>query len=215
MVYELQNEPDHTDQFTGTVADMVALTQVEYDAIRAADPTALIGSPSGDPNNYMQQYWNAGGVQTVDLLTFHDYPDPTLSANDQTYPAAENVLYSSHREFQSGTTFASLAQTKPVWNTEGSSNLGATANQDQQSAFVARFYLMHWSNGISHLAWYAWDHTGLGTLWYNGAELKQANAYRQVYNWMVGATMPSACVQSGSATDIFRGGGQFECPLTS
>ena len=45
-MYELWNEPNVGNVFTGTVEQMVTLTKHVYNAVRANDPNALIAGPS-------------------------------------------------------------------------------------------------------------------------------------------------------------------------
>jgi hypothetical protein len=70
-VYELWMEPQN--HFTGTMAELVALTNAERDIIKAIDPNATIISPSmvsyGAP--YLDQYFAAGGTKNVDEIDMH------------------------------------------------------------------------------------------------------------------------------------------------
>src|ERR1019366_8620789 len=61
-----------------------------------------------------------------------------------------------------------------------------------------RDYLLHWSNGITRFYWYAWDGETWGALWdrANGPN-SAAEAYQQVYSWMVGAAMVAPCSLNG------------------
>jgi hypothetical protein len=88
-------------------------------------------------------------------------------------------------------------------------------NPDLQAAFVARDYLLHWSNGITRFYWYAWDGETFGVLWDRAkGSNSAAAAYQQVYSWMVGATMVAPCSLNGGTTyhaiytcDLTRSGG--------
>ncbi len=192
QIYELWNEPQH---FTGTVADMVALTQHMYDKIRSLDPGAVIISPSAIAP-YLDSYFAAGGVKTVDVISLHGYPDPK---ND----VAESINGFLTQPLKTVLAKYGLSS-KPLWDTEGSwgdESAGAITDPDLQVAFVARFYLLHWSDGIGRLCWYAWDSASWGTLWdsVNGAH-PAATAYQQVHNWMVGATMNAQCSVASDST---------------
>jgi hypothetical protein len=52
--------------------------------------------------------------------------------------------------------------------------------------------LLSWSLGVSSLSWYCWDlsNTLVGK--------PPAKAWQQTHDWMVGATMTTACASSGS-----------------
>jgi hypothetical protein len=84
---------------------------------------------------------------------------------------------------------------KKIWDTEAS--WGETAqlpDPDLQAAFLAKYYLLHWSAGISQLFWYSYDNKVFGGLWDEiGGLHKAATAYTQVYKWMVGAKLDAPC----------------------
>jgi hypothetical protein len=58
-------------------------------------------------------------------------------------------------------------------------------------AQIWRIVLLHWSNGISRYYWYARDGGTWGVLWdpTKGGVQPAGVAYRQIYSWMVEATM--------------------------
>jgi len=190
MIYELWNEPN-AKTFTGTVAEMVTLTTNEYNIIRSIDPGALILAPSptyvtANPASYLDQYFTAGGPTGVDVITFHGYwPDP------------EHVA-TTIGQIQAIMTKYNLSS-KPLWDTEGSWNTSLPTSE--QGGFVARYYLMHWSAGVSRFYWYAWDRPTYGTMWdATTGPHPDATAYQQVYDWMVGATMSSPCTKASDST---------------
>jgi cellulase (glycosyl hydrolase family 5) len=190
MIYELWNEPN-AKYYTGTVADMVTLTTHEYNIIRSIDPKALILAPSptystASPATYLDQYFTAGGPTGVDVITFHGYwPDPEHVATTIGQVQAIMAKYN--------------LSSKPLWDTEGAWN--TTPPTSEQGGFVARYYLIHWSAGVSRLYWYAWDNPNYGTMWDATTGLHpDAIAYQQVYNWMVGATMSSPCTMASDST---------------
>lgn len=188
LIYELWNEPN-AKTYTGTVADMVTLTTHEYNIIRSIDPTALILAPSaGYPSStYMDQYFSAGGPTGVDIMTIHSYwATPEAVIRDINHMKDVMAKYN--------------LSSKPLWDTEGSWVTGSLT-VGQQSGFVARYYLLHWSTGASRLYWYAWDNPDFGTMWdaANGPH-PDAVAYQQIYTWMVGATMSSPCTMASDST---------------
>jgi hypothetical protein len=190
MIYELWNEPN-AKTFSGTVAEMVTLTTHEYTIIRSIDPGALILTPSptyssaGNSSVYMDQYFAAGGPTGVDVITFHAY-----------WPTPETVIRNVN-QMQAVMAKYNLSS-KPLWNTEGAWN---SLVADQQSGFVARYYLLQWSTGVSRFYWYAWDSPSYGTMWdaVTGPH-PDGIAYQQIYDWMVGATMSSPCTMASDST---------------
>jgi hypothetical protein len=190
MIYELWNEPD-SSKYTGSIADMVTLTTHEYNIIRNLAPTALILAPSPTPATCVSwevPYFNAGGPQGVDVLTVHGYREsPEHTATDIANCKA------------AWANFSGLSG-KPIWDTEGSWQ-NVTLTDNQESGYVARSYLLHWSSGVSRFYWYAWDSPTFGTMWDSATgPHPDATGFQQVYNWMVGATMSSPCTMASDST---------------
>ena len=187
-MYELWNEPD-VATFTGTVAEMQTLTQHFHDKVRLLDPKALIASPSAIGSSYMDTYWSTGGVKDVDVIAIHGYPD--VRHND----VAESIGGFKTSPLKKKMTTYGLAG-KPMWDTEASwgNQTRSITDPDLQAAFIVRHFLLHWANGVSRYYWYAWDNSLWGTLTDStGKPNKPGLAYAQVYNWMLGTTMPSGC----------------------
>jgi len=208
QIYELWNEPEHT--FTGTMEQLVVLTQHEHDIIRSVDPAATILSPSmvSEGYAYLDSYFASGGTMDIDAVAFHAYSDPS---ND----IAEMITKSLSITIKQVMSKYGLSA-KPLWDTEGSwggQNVGAITDPDLRAAFISREYLLHWSIGISRLYWYAWDQPIIGTLWSPGVSVpsQPATAYDQVLNWMNGATMPQGCSTNG-ATSAYHA--VYTCDLT-
>src|SRR5262249_4837888 len=115
-------------------------------------------------------------------------------------PCAEAIINDAS-SFKSQMVSTGLSG-KPIFNTEGS---WGSSNYDvltsaQQVAFIARWYLLHWSSGIGRMMWYAADNTVWGTLCATQMPcvLTPAGvAYNQIYSWMVGATMSTPCTANG------------------
>jgi hypothetical protein len=193
-MYELWNEPGSV-AWTGTVAQIVTLTQHEHNIIRSIDPEALIGSPSCSTYKDYDAYWSAGGVKDVDVITIHPYPD--VKNNDVAEAVNLKINWLKQLRAKYGLTG------KPIWDTEsswGNSANGAITNQDEQAAFVARSLLLHWWNTVVRFNWFEWDSDNDGCLWTPSTELREPGvAYEQVENWMLGATM-SGCSMNGGTT---------------
>ena len=82
QVYELWNEPSCLCTFTGTVAQLVALTQAEHDVIRSIDPEALIIGPTMQAyqSAYLDSYFAAGGTKDIDAVGMHASPNPAMTS---------------------------------------------------------------------------------------------------------------------------------------
>jgi hypothetical protein len=204
QMYELWNEPDQPS-FTGTIADMVALTQHEYNIIRAIDPGALIASPSAIHSSYMDQYWGAGGVKDVDIVSIHGYP--AAKVND----VPESIGGFKTQPLRK--VMVNYGIGKPIWDTEaswGNTDDYAITDPDLQAAFLARHFILHWSNRVMRFYWYAWNSPNWGNLWNARTGMTSAAvAYQQVHKWMSGATMPQSCAILG--TSIYFA--TYSCPF--
>lgn len=189
--YELWNEPYM--ESTISIPDMVMLTNRAQAIIRSIDPSAKIISTSlsGSAVNYAERYFAAGGTRDVDIVSLHVYPDPSGPTRDVPEVVTPNG-------FQLGPLLPVISkyglQAKPLWDTEGSwgdTAAGAITDPDQQVAFIARSYLLHWSNGLTQFYWYAWDNDTWGQLLGRPA----AFAYGEVQKWMTDAVMTVPCAE--------------------
>ena len=182
-------------------------------AYAAIDATARILTPSSEGSSYgagvLEDFLHcdsssyAGSLCTtgdrgrnaVDVLNFHLYVS-SLPAEDVVTQVAlmKSVLNS-----------ADLAA--PLWSGEGGWLADtALSDPDLQAAFVARYYLLGWSAGLSSMTWYEFENPLYGTLC-----APQANctlnppgiAYQQVYSWMVGNVL-SSCSATGTV---------YTCPI--
>lgn len=211
-MYELWNEPDQK-YFTGTVQQMVTLTNHMYNIVRKYNPHALIAAPSAGNTAWLDSYWAAGGVKTVDLVTTHDYPDPRN-------PVAEVIC--AFRTLPLKAVMVKYGIQKPIWDTEGSwGGANTLSSDDLQAAFVARHLILHWACGVQRFYWYAWDGADLypywGNLWSSVTRTSPAGyAFMNVEKWLRGAVMPNSCLVNGgkipAPPSLFHG--VYTCNLT-
>jgi hypothetical protein len=188
---------------------MVRMARDAYTIIKGIDPDALVLTPSVglDPAKslkWIDGYLAAGGGQYADVIAFHGY---IHSGRLGVYPQAADLI---PRLNNFKNILAKYGQgSKPLWDTEASWGnakvMGFENNEDFQAAFLAQFYLLHWSEGVTRLYWFAWNDGTVGTLWSPdpgdptgpGRPTKGAQAYTQVYNWLVGSTLTKPCSQRG------------------
>src|SRR5262249_9735034 len=154
----------------------------------AANPSALIVSPpfnGGDKKitASMDGFFSAGGGQYVDVIAFHGY----LGAYGVP-SVAENILHIT-QAVKAKVAQYSLSD-KPIFDTEGSwgPNDNLTGD-DARVAFVARYYLLHASEGIARMYWFSWGDYDYGELFSTAKGLEPAGvAYGVVESWLVGAS---------------------------
>jgi Putative Ig domain len=208
-MYELWNEPNIGNVFTGTIEQMVTLTEHVYKAVRTYDPGALIAGPSATYAPYLLSYFQHGAPTGINLIDIHGYPN--VDADD--VPEAIVGFKTEAVKID----MASLGlQGKPIWDSENSwGGPHADRDPDYRASFVARSLLEHWSVGMQRAFWYGWDEPVWGTLWTPANGITPAGtAYGIVEGWMVGATMPYPCTQNGGTVfdavytcDLTRTGG--------
>jgi len=194
-------------RWTGTIVQLIRMASDATAIIKAADSSALVLNPTFGPQlrisrDLLDQYLAAGGGNYADVIGLHGYVTKRGSAGNpedlvRNMSLSEAIL----KKYGQGG--------KPLWDTEAS--WGNTVNNgftdaDLQAAFLARFYLLHWSVGIARFYWYEWNNQTDGALWIPdphhpslpGKLLKPGIAYAQLYNWVVGARLSSPCTAQGT-----------------
>jgi hypothetical protein len=202
--WEIWNEPDILIEWNGTDAQMARMAKDAYTIIKAADPTALVTTPtpgisSGGQNiqtwlpGYLSTVFNSYGSTYADIVTFHGYANAAMGNQPEQEIATVGHVTAAIAPYPSLTS-------EPLWNTEGSWNTDTgLPDPDMQAAYVARMYLIQWSLGVSRFYWFQYGNRQTGTLWTSASGLSPAGvAYGQVYDWMVGATLTSPCSLSGT-----------------
>jgi hypothetical protein len=164
--YEIWNEVSFptiygggsTTFFSGKPSDLVTLGSLAYRAIKAADPSACVLSPSfhvtGDWFVKLQSFLSAGGGSTFDVLSWHLYYSPAWPEQSAGYiQRLRGIL----------TTYG--VPTKPIWNSEVGVPFGTLESTMAQTqtptnldyAVLLRTYLINAAFGVSRVYWYAWD----------------------------------------------------------
>jgi hypothetical protein len=192
--YEIWNEP-YAKPFVEP-ADLVAFANRVIPLIRSLDPDARIIAPSMNApfgyHRYFERYYAAGGPTQVDIISLHAYadaPEKLTPGGDQLGPLLPMIA----KYGISG---------KPFWDTEGAWN-GTTGKDapdaEHQPGFLARYFLLHWSEGFTRFYWYAWDNSLFGTLWNGRSGASKASvALKQVQSWMIGNTLAGRITPSGT-----------------
>lgn len=192
--WETWNEPQDEPQspglefYCGDISTMVALQRRTYEIVKALDPDAKVLTPSavgGYGPRWMSRFLAAGGGKYADIMAFHGYLAPGANPESIVGTIADfRAIFADHGQ-----------QAKPVWDTEAGWGQDAwLADPKLQAAFLAKFYILHWSSDVERFYWYAYDNEKWGTLWDAANGLHKAGAaYREVYRWLLGATMERAC----------------------
>ena len=190
--YELWNEFDATNYWTGTFAQMVALAQAAYPIIHQ-DPCSILLTPSvagpvgtvdtTSAVSWITPYLRAGGAQYADGGAFHGYL--ALNAAEAShqvvpYPMPEQDSTSGCTPFV--TCFGAIVTKaiqmrevfdqnglagKPMFQTEGSwGEQELVGETPTQVAWIARYYLLqaglHEMLNLQMAAWFSW---GASEIW--------------------------------------------------
>jgi hypothetical protein len=173
------------------------------------------------PAGSMCNYGSAGGAAT-DIISGHTYFNSGVPENRMQYIAAEMAMLSA------------ADKKKPYITGEGSwgknerNGNPSVSNPSLQAAYVVRWYIDLLILGVSRGYWFAWDEfepAGAGGLWsptsvtfpplecttpdqaIGGFYCTGALAYKQLVNWLSGATLVSAtcpgqCTSPGSGVFV-------------
>lgn len=199
--YEIWNEPNTPGLYSGSVDQLVELTRVAREELKAVDPAALLVSPSfvaEDGLKKLDEFLAKGGGRHVDIVGYHFYVAPEK-------PEYMLGLIREVRRLMGKHGVAG----KPLWNTETgwliANSRGAVdpkhvgfpadtkiLSSDEAPAYVARALILSWAAGVQRLYWYAWDNKALGLSEEEGKVLKPAaRAYSRTYRWLRDARMNS------------------------
>jgi polysaccharide biosynthesis protein PslG len=201
------NEVQDPGYWCGDVATLVMMVQHARSIIRSINPKAVMLSPTTtslpDGPAMLAKFLAAGGGQYVDVIAFHGYKSATAEDVLQVISAYKQVLATAHVNL-------------PVWDTEADwagDGSHSIADPAAQGAFVAKYFLLHWSQGVSRFIWYEYDGGPWGGLVDDADGYKEtlaATAYGETYKWLVGASMNNVCTKASNGTwscGLARAGG--------
>lgn len=226
--YELWNEANARNFWTGSYNDMVRLAAAAYPIIHT-DPYSILLTPSvagpfggtspTDGATWMSNYLDAGGYLYADGGSWHGY---IAQRGVTPYPMPEQDVTDGCVLFK--TCFGSIVTKAytmrsvfdshglagvPMYNTEGSWGNGNVTDPDLQAAWLARWYLLQAgiaaSTNLQTAHWYTWG-GGAAQTWGgiendDGTPSEAGVAYGTVYNWLVGSIIaqPCAAISEGSS----------------
>jgi hypothetical protein len=200
--YEVWNEPNLKEFFTGTPGQMVALAREAYKILKEVDPSIKVVSPSATAHYgvpWLDKYLNLGGGNYADIIGYHFYVHPN--------PPEDMVpLINSVKATMGKYGFAN----KPLWNTEFGYDKRKSFSSDEEAyAYLARALILTWPAGVSRIYWYAWDQTvySLRLTQNDQTTLTAAGqAFAQVEKWLMGSQI-SSCSRNSD--------GLWKCRLTA
>jgi hypothetical protein len=199
--YEIWDEVNIRAYYSGSLKRMVRLTRAARHAIKRADPKALVLGPSvtlRTGTTYLRAFAKAGGYRFADVVNIHGYPPPRVGPE-----GGAAMVARARREISSYP-----GGRKPIWNTELNYGLRTPANGGdptrlstrRQAAYIARAYLLNWSEGVQRLVWYDWSTAAfLGVRLSAGgpAAAPPGRAFATVSQWMRGRVSPCTVGRRG------------------
>ncbi|RZS87312.1 cellulase (glycosyl hydrolase family 5) [Motilibacter rhizosphaerae] len=197
--YEMWNEPNFVgDYWHGTEQQLATLTSLAHDAVKAADPKALVISPGFATRTRGQQGWlfrylDAVDASDLDVVSLHLYPMP-----QQTPEVAAAQLQSVVDALRS------RGISKPVWNTEVNYGVtGGTADavpvpDPMGGAYIVRTLLADRAAGIDRVFWYRWGVSrilGIGVYGDASGLTPAAQAWFHVAGWLTHSVLVGCTTQ--------------------
>jgi hypothetical protein len=170
--YQVRNEANVVNSWTGTPQEMAQLTKIAYDVRNQVDPAAQLLGPAMAVRLPSQLKWlGTFYAQQVDGQPVSHYMD-VVSLN--LYPMDEYAGVPGRPEDvvhlldQTRTALAAdgVSSKLPIWNTEVNYGLkggdpgpphATPIPESEQAAFVVRTYLLNAAYGVGRVFWYRWD----------------------------------------------------------
>jgi hypothetical protein len=197
QAYEIWNEPNLREFWSGTIDQMLTLTREAAQIIHSVDPQAIVVSPSVTANYgipWFTEFLKKGGGEYVDAIGYHFYVDPQTLLPEDMVPVIQRVrqiISENHLE------------NKPLWNTETGWFPPAKIESEELGAgFLARAFILSWAAGVGRFYWYAWDNDAAAVVTYKEKErviTPAGRAYQIMQQWLVGAQM-AGCTQTLDST---------------
>jgi hypothetical protein len=193
--YEIWNEPNLKQFYTGSMAAMVELAREAYTVLKAVDPSIVVVSPAATERGgvpWLEEYLRRGGAAYADVIGYHFYVAPGPPEDMVAFIQRVRQVLRRH------------GVSKPLWNTEvgwmiesrqapvaprGGQGLFSRAfSEEDAAAFLVRTFILNWVLGVDRLYWYGWDTRLMGLLEPDGATMKlPARAYERAQRWLTGA----------------------------
>jgi hypothetical protein len=170
--------------YSGTIDQLVAIQKAMYQAVKVADPNAIVLSPTvtglwvGGTKPY-NAFLRAGGAQWFDVAAFHGYVDSYGETLVKAVSDLRNVLDSNG------------LSNIPIFDTEGAWQPDTLADDTLKTAFVIKAFVLEYWLGVTRKIWYAYDSANVGMLYNNltGKVTNAGKAYIQVTQWLTGASL--------------------------
>lgn len=197
--YEVWNETDFNGFYSGSITDMVTMTQIAKNVLTNVDPAIQLIGPNITLGGFdwLEQFLLAGGGQYPDIISYHDYPTSRPEDSLAGLVGLRDML--SHYP---------QVSSLPLWCTEGAPDEGTSDAQNQ--GIASRCYLFWWSENVVNWNWYAWDLDNVNDTFQVPLSINPPSetpaaggvAYSNTVNWLVGAQMNSRSIDTNGTWEI-------------
>lgn len=184
--WEIWNEPNRPQSWTGSVETMVDMTHEAYTILKQIDPANIVVSPAPTGTyglKFFEAFLSKGGGQYADAIGYHFY----IGRDDP--PEAMVTLIGAVKKIVDKYGVG----TKPIWNTEAGWLGPEFLPPNTQAAYLARAYILNWASGVTRFYWYAWENhhgTRIELVGPDNATLTPAGkAFATIQEWMTGAVL--------------------------
>lgn len=190
--YQVWNEPNVVQFWTGSVRQMAKLTAVASRMIHQNVHHPTVVAPSfvlrlNQQRRWYKSFWktSVGGSMAsyVDVVSANLYP------SDNAGPEGS----SSQLEYAMR-ALPKAARRLPIWNTEINFSYDHALTQGTQAAFTSRILLLDAASPIKRMYWYAWgwDFGAVDLVDPDRTSLTPAGrAWNTTYHWLIGTNMKS------------------------
>jgi len=196
--FEIWNEPNSRDFFTGEIDTLVQLTCEAYRILKEESPHNIVVSPAYTGGQHVQllaKFLAKGGRHCIDVVAYHLYVTPA-------YPEAIRPLVAQIKKamLENGVGHLPLWNTESGWwmaNADGTPEPGVAPPYWRRiegavgAAIVARALILAKASGVERFYWYAWDNKALG-LMEPGTKAPKAGAYafQRMVDWLQDKSTP-------------------------
>lgn len=192
--WEIWNEANDKAFYSGSIDQMVKLSQAGFEILKKIDPDNMVISPSVtygmQGTSWLDSYLRAGGAKYADVIGYHLY----IATPEDQVPLIQKI-----RSVMS----ANGVGNKPLWNTESgwpvqnkagditpAKAFGLTPiSSSEAGAYAIRSLALAWDTGVSRFYWYTWDGQPMSMLEPDGTPKGAAVALAQAVKWLSGAVM--------------------------
>jgi len=187
--YEIWNEPNLPEYWTGTTKELVNLAHEASRILRDVDPSITIVGPSATDSEtgppWLDEYLSIGGGNYLDVIAHHLYVFPSPPETLTPFIGRVRQIIAKHG-----------MSDKPLWNSEIGWALPKVFSSDMEAVgYLARAYILNWVGGVERCYWYAWDNQEWATLLLTAEDsrtLKPAGvAFGEIEKWLIDARIVS------------------------